>query len=260
MKKKHTTLQKAAGAFALLAFAQVSQGITFFEGHGDFAVGFEDGEFEFGFHLGEDGDSAFVNENGVISNVGGSANPDGEEFEPDEIEVLVNTSLVVAPGASTILLDATGATVGSTLYLLSQDASGTGDIIFGFGNEGLVEIDGVSEWSDVNYTLLNADGPGDFSVYFNNGGTDDFTVDISTAEGIDQFSFPAGEHSERNWAFTAPGTYNLTFRAESTFTENGTSEDFSSEGVFTFVVVPEPSSALLLALSGLGLLGIRRRA
>ena len=232
---------------ATLGFSGSAMAALFTSGHGDFAVGLHDGEFEFGYHLGEGDDTATVD--GVIV--------DDAEFEADELEVRVNQSIVVPVGTDQALLNGTGAAEGSTLYLISQDSDGVGSVILGLGTEELEQPAGVT-WTDVSYTLNGSTGPGQFSLYFNNGGT--FEFGISEAEATNAFTFPAGGHEERNWAFTETGTYVLDFTASATRTDGAGSVPYTANSSFTFVVVPEPSSTLLAVFSAIGFLARRRRS
>jgi surface-anchored protein len=85
---------------------------------------------------------------------------------------------------------------------------------------------------------------------------------MNTRDGIsgdDWFEIGAGDHAHFNWAFSAMGTYTLTFEASGTLVEDSI---FTSSGPvdFTVQVVPEPGVAALLGLGGLLLLARRRRA
>lgn len=240
-----TSAALTATALAAMA-ANASASSIFTGGHGDFAVGFHEGEFEFGYHLGEDSDTAIVD--GMVVN--------DAEFEAGELIVRVTEQLMVAPGTDANLLNGTGATVGSLIYLISQDADGISGPILGIGTEELEQPTGVT-WSDVTYTLNSSTGPGLFSLFLNDGGVLNFG--ISEALAINSFTFPAGGHEERNWVFTQPGTYELNFTAAATRTDITGSVPFSATETFTFQVIPEPSSALLLAGSALGPLLRRRR-
>ena len=252
MKQKQTLLTSTSSiltATALVAFAQTSAASALFtSGHGDLAVGFEDGDFEFGFHLGEGNDEAIVD--GMVI--------DDVEFEANELIVQVTEQVLVESDAPADLLNGTGTAAGDIVYLIAQDSSGVTSPVFGLDTEELEQPTGIT-WSDVTYTLENVDGPGLFSVYRTEDNS--FTFNFSEALNEDSFTFSAGGHEEQNWAFTEAGTYEITLTAAATRTEAGVgAQDFSSTEVFTFQVVPEPSSALLLAASSFGLLLRRRRS
>ena len=220
--------------------------MIFQTGHGDIAVGFDEGEFEFGWHLGEGEDIAVVD--GVVI--------DDVEFEANELIARVSEVVTVEASAAPALLAGTGAQVGSVIYLISQDSPGVISPVVGLDTEELEQPTGVT-WSDVTYTFVGAEGPGLFSLFEVDNGAIDFG--FSETLGNNSFTFAAGGHEERNFAFTELGTYDITITAEATRTENGLSQDFNATETFTFRVIPEPSSALLLAGSTLGLLLLRRR-
>jgi len=77
---------------------------------------------------------------------------------------------------------------------------------------------------------------------------------LSAADG--QVISP-GNHAHFNWAFTAPGIYELGLRASGTLAA-GAQFTQSELTTFRFEVIPEPGSAALL-LSGLGALALRPR-
>lgn len=85
---------------------------------------------------------------------------------------------------------------------------------------------------------------------------------------INEFSINAGAHNHLNMGFTAEGMYAVTLQVLGTRTDNST---FSASDTFSFAVgdnainiasVPEPSSILLLGItgiSGFGLAWLRRK-
>jgi len=254
----HNT-SRALGAFALVALTQSASAASLWTaGHGDFGVGFDpdEGEFEFGWHLGEDGDFAIVDG----ANVGSA---EGSEFEADELVVVVNNQLASAPLAQA-LRDGSGITIGGsdTLHLVDQAANITPALPLHLIGVGTEELD-ATEFGDVTFTLENVVGPGFFSLYTATSPTN-FDFAFSTADGIDAtdtFTFGAGGHSEFSWGFTETGSYEVEVTAQTIRFEGnvgGTEQIFTSTETFTFNVIPEPTSTLLIGVSTLGLLRRRR--
>lgn len=108
-------------------------------------------------------------------------------------------------------------------------------------------------------TLTQATIPlgADFSIY-TIGAFGTPTVLMATSDGIssaDRINVPVNTHAHYNWAFTDPGTYELTFE----FTANHATLGLLKESAtYSFNVVPEPSTALLSFL-GTAFLFRRRR-
>ncbi len=116
--------------------------------------------------------------------------------------------------------------------------------VSGFGNRPWVTI-----------SLVSFSGPGDFSIWRDNG-----TVWMATSNGVDasdKFIFPSGSHVHQNWAFTQSGVYQLGVKA-SAFLPNG--DLLSSEvATYTVNVVPEPASMVALGLGAVALIRRRRK-
>ena len=235
-----------AAAFVALIQGSVASSI-FTSGHGDVAVGFHDGEFEFGYHLAEGNDEAIVD--GVVV--------DDMEFEADELIVSVTEQAMLTASSDPNLLSGTGTEVGDIVYLISQNSTGVDGPILGFDTEELLQPAGVT-WSDVEFTVNGFSGPGEFFLF--DIGLDGLEFFFSEELSVNSFTFPPDGHDEANWFFTEPGTYEIELTAEATRTEMGVGQDFEATETFTFQVIPEPSSALLLAGSTLGLLLRRRRS
>ncbi len=108
---------------------------------------------------------------------------------------------------------------------------------------------GVFQNNRVNLRLESFSGPGDFYLYSTNSFGDP-TVFYNTANGLsllDNRQMSPGNHTHFNWAFTESGEYTIGLRASAT-TAGGTFTQ-SDLTEFTFRVIPEPSSTVLLALS-----------
>lgn len=252
MKIPTTTL--STGALALLP--SVASAALFTSGHADvIAVGYVDedtpGVFEFEPHIHAEG--AIID--GVLV-------PDAE-FEPGEITTVVPQSTFdywTTSGGRPAgnAWDPIGVAAGESFWFLPQSNSGPagaatlGAPFAGIGTEELA----ASDWStDITITLDSVSGPGDFAMYLD--GINPFFA-MSTADGIDgtdAINIAAGNHEHYNWAFTAPGVYDVGVTISGTHV---TDEAKTASATFQFQVVPEPSTALFGILSA-GLLFRRRR-
>ncbi|MGF1617083.1 MAG: TIGR03773 family transporter-associated surface protein [Acidimicrobiia bacterium] len=88
----------------------------------------------------------------------------------------------------------------------------------------------------VTWRLTGVNGPGRFSIFLTNSfGVPSVIFDSSN--GLpDSYTIPVGTHAHGNWAFSAPGTYRLTFEMSATLAAGGSVSD---QGVVTFVVQGE---------------------
>ncbi|NCC83802.1 MAG: hypothetical protein EOM03_06705 [Clostridia bacterium] len=91
----------------------------------------------------------------------------------------------------------------------------------------------------INIQLTGVEGPGDFLLWQSTSGID---MRMDSRDGLspgDSLEMPAGGHAHYNWGFTAPGVYQLSFRAQAT--KVGESEPiYSPDAVYTFHVLPLP--------------------
>jgi len=143
--------------------------------------------------------------------------------------------------------DSLGVSAGSNLWVLSPtgaDADHYGTPFLGWATEeGFGDGTG---WSNITFTPTSYSSPtgGTMAVY--NGETPEWVLtDGETVFIGDSLSVAAGGHAHRTVFFTEPGLYQVGIQAAGL---NG-STGVSGSAVYSFQVVPEPSS---LALAGLG--------
>ena len=182
-------------------------------GHTDIGIAFEDGAFDLHIH-DEETDTEYA-PGGAVLCVGEAA----ELAIPDTAAL----SFLGRPGYSTWILPA---------------VQNTNLLFLGFGAE---EVEsGVFVGDVLRMELASVTGAGDFAV-FSFDGFGNPVVHMNSADGIsaaDFFLVTAGGHTDLNWAFNAPGTYRIGFRARGTLVD-GNQEVVSEVAYYTFVV-PEP--------------------
>lgn len=225
----------AASLCATTALTLNAQAYLWFE-HADVGVNYEDGAWDLHVHHHDLG-----------------------EFEPSHailgVDILA-ASNTVPSGAQWSFLG----NPGSPVWILPQTENH--DLLFlGLGTEELAS--GIFVGNQVTLSLKAVSGPGNFSIYQ----TDMFgapTVFMNSGDGItasDAVALTAGGHSHVNWAFGAPGAYQIAFEASGTLAAGNV---FTSSGDVTYAfevaAVPEPGSLVLLALGSLALLTRKRKA
>lgn len=211
-----------------------AQGALWTAGHGDLGIGYEDGELEPHWHLGEG------NESVTLDGVSAPLGLEGEEYEA--IDIIPRTNLLQSIG-------------GSSYYVFPATESPTVPFI-GFGTEELNPAD----WDgNLTLTLTGASGPGSFFLFHQDpvGGLAtlmDSSDGFSTADNI---ILAPDSHTHYTWAFSQTGSYNLTFEV----TGSHVSDDVEpANATYTISVVPEPSTAaLLLGAAAFALTVVRRR-
>ena len=220
--------------------------------HGDIDLNYELGDWVLSAHLGS---NAIVDGSPV-----GNA-PNGIEFDPADILVYVPNPSIGRPASA--LYNPIGNLAGQPLWFISA-VQDPGKPFFGIGAEELDPADWVPGSIKLRLTGISGtgiDSGGKFSVWNNDSfGTPTFFY--STADGIsaaDELSVIAGSHGHYNIGFTAIGAYDVTVEVTGTNVADGF-KTASETYHFGVVTVPEPSSALLLALGGGAFAMLRRRA
>lgn len=187
-------------------------------GHVDVGIAFEDGEWDLHIH-DETTDT---------------------EYEPDEAVLVVRAAALTAVPADErfSFLGAAGA----PLWVLPQ-VENEQLLFLGLGAE---EIEaGVFTGNRVRVTLKQVQGPGHFFLYSTSGVTGAPGVRMNSRDGVsdtaDFAEISAGGHQDFNWAFSAPGTYAITFEASGTLVEGGQAVA-SGPVTYTFQVEPRPGA------------------
>jgi surface-anchored protein len=180
------------------------------------------------------------------------------EFEPGEAVLGVDIAGALKTVPANPQFSFLGS-AGSPVWILPQ-AHDENLLFLGLGTEEMAS--GLFTGDQVTLSLKAVNGPGTFSVYE----TSAFgvpTVFMNSGDGTaagDSIALTAGGHRHVNWAFTAPGVYQVAFEGSGTLADGNV---FTSSGdvTYTFAVtaVPEPGAASLLALGGLALTARARR-
>ncbi len=206
-------------------------------------------------HIGIPGD-------GPIPGIGLTNLPVNGPYGAGQVAILV-PEVVAQPRRVSADLDAAlGNNAGDTTWILPEAAQEALDLgVVWMGPEveedaydAIDDPDGDPLTGNLRWTLDAVNGPGEVAMWVN----DQFgNVELwmGSADGLDASDgidlFEGAIHN--NWAFTAPGTYELTFGFGATV--GGV--DVSEQATFTFVVVPAPGAAALLGFAGLA--AARRR-
>jgi surface-anchored protein len=191
-----------------MAAVLVSSGAEKFiwsEGHGDLAVNYANGEWQWQAQEGKDPDR-------VIIRLG--------DLTRKEIPANPAFSFLGTAG-DPIWIIPTGETAGIPFMGINAEATRSGTF--------------VNNRFDLHLTSVS--GPGDF-VMWTTTGTGTPTILMNSRDGItisDKTDVPAGGHFHQNWGFTLPGTYRIGFKAAGVLTGQ-TTPTTSEETVYTFEV------------------------
>jgi surface-anchored protein len=197
--------------------------------------------------------------------------PAGQAFEPGDITIRVpataNLGRVNDPtGFWTGLpntgydftgpqYDALGVPVDSPLWVLSPsgaDAEHYGTPFLGWAAE---EGFAGQSFGTISFTPTSFTAPAGGNMAIYSGSTPLWVLeDGDTSFTGDSFSVPAGAHTHRTLFFTEPGIYQVGIQAAGL---NGTTP-VSGSAVYTFQVVPEPSTVALAALAAAAAIPLAR--
>ena len=111
----------------------------------------------------------------------------------------------------------------------------------------------------IRMVSAGAANPGNFAMYrFSGGGALQVGLQaIGGSVSVNEVTVPIGGHEHWNWGFSAPGTYTFEFQGLGVKSVDLSVFETSRE-LFTFNVIPEPSSGALL-LAGFAAVWAARR-
>ena len=184
-------------------------------------------------------------------------------YEPAEVVLQVNAAAYGLQGDVFTQATRLGWSSGFGWVLPSTqsetfDANGDPAMLFlGVASDG-GEVVWAGNQFKISLISVGANNPGDFAMYrFSGSGS--FSNPINTKNGVSSSDVltvsSLGGHEHWNWAFSEAGEYTLDFQASGFL--SGTLFESAVE-TYTFHVIPEPSSSVLL-LAGVAVIAAGRR-
>lgn len=225
-----------------LAGMTISQAAIFSSGELDFGVILEGGELELEAH--------------VVSGIVDDTQTDDVEFEVSQIQVLTGADREFTADASHV---PAGFVSGSSLWILPQSEV-VGVPFVALASEELTPSDWSSAITFTLGTVTSPSGNGTFAMWTFDA-LDNPTFHFSSSEPtatdnnnqfVSNFS-----HDHVNWGFDEAGTWSIELTASGNLADSSL---VSTTETLTFIVIPEPSTALLAGISLLGFAARRRRS
>jgi surface-anchored protein len=199
------------------------------------------------------------------------SDPNGQAFEPGNVAIRVpataNLGRINDPNGFWTGLpnngynftgsqyDALGVPVGSPLWVLSPtgaDADHYGTPFLGWATE---EGFAGENFGNITFTPTSFTAPAGGTMAIYNGATQEWVLQAGdTSFAGDSFSVPAEGHTHRTLFFTEPGIYQVGIQAAGL---NGATS-VSGSALYTFQVVPEPSTLALAALAAAAVVPLAR--
>lgn len=202
---KPNSIPIIAACLATALSTQAAERFVWSDGHGDLAVNYRDGAWQWNAEEGKEVDRVIIRLNDSTRNQV-PANPD--------------FSFLGTAGDPIWIIPA-GQTIGIPFLGINAQATPSGTF--------------VNDRFDL--LLSSVSGPGDF-IMWTTSGTGAPTILMNSRDGIsaaDKTDIPAGGHFHQNWGFTSPGTYRVGFKASGNL--NGqTTPITSDEEIYTFEV------------------------
>jgi len=172
-------------------------------------------------------------------------------FEPADVVIQVNENTLFAPPSGLVSV------LGAEAYILPASQE-EGMLYGGVAAEGPLNVFQSNRFT-IRMVSAGSENPGNFVLYrFSGGGS--LQVGLQSVGGAashEAFTVPINGHEHWNWGFSAPGTYTFEFQALGTRIADLSILETPSE-LFTFQVIPEPTSGALL-LAGMVAVAVARR-
>lgn len=229
----------AAAALALPSASLFAQS-EWTDGHGDIGVGYEAGELEPHWHL----------HTGAV--VDGSSLGSDDEYEAGDLQlILPDNADTQSTRPASSAWDPIG--VGANEEYWTLPSSSTPGIPYlGWATE---ELD-PAKWSDITFTLTGLTGPGDVTVFSGSPNPNFHWASFGGISSADNFVLSPDTHTHYFMTFSQTGIYSLDIQMSGVHSDDGNK---LATDTFSFHVVPEPSTGLLLGIGMAAFLLSRRR-